>query len=94
MVDIMFLHNDDHGGGLQTQSRHKSKNRRIEELKNRQIDESTNRRIDESTNRSWVCLPPTFDFLSTIQTEIKNQEPISKEWALFGQRHYESIIAT
>jgi hypothetical protein len=30
-----------------------------------------NQNIEESMNRSWVCLSPTFDFLSTIQTEIK-----------------------
>jgi hypothetical protein len=32
-----------------------------------------NQKIEESTNQIWVCLSPTFDFLSTIQTEIKNQ---------------------
>jgi hypothetical protein len=55
-----------------------------------------NQKIDESKNRSWVCLSPTFDFCTTIQTEIKkskNQRIPNWSWSCDNRQMSEGASA-
>jgi hypothetical protein len=55
-----------------------------------------NQKIEESTNQSWVCLSPTFDFLSTIQTEIKkskNRRIPNWSWSCDNRQMLEGVYA-